>query len=203
MMRGRLILVAVALILVWILFYVFLIRARQAELAEVREEIEAAEQQTVQLQAELERLQELQENAPQLEALLATFRQLVPPRNELPNYIFLMQDIANRSGVGFLSITPELPKPPPEGAALAEIRMTITANGGYFAVQDFLRRLEDLDRASRVDNLTMSGETEEATGATEVALTMNVRIFFDLPQPAAVPGAVPGASPSPTPTPGG
>ncbi|MFN2525558.1 MAG: type 4a pilus biogenesis protein PilO [Actinomycetota bacterium] len=198
MRRGRIVLVALVMMVLSALFYVFFIRARQAELAEVRADIDAAEQQTVQLQAELARLQELQANAPELEALLATFRQLVPPRNEVPNYIFLIQDIANRSGVRFLSITPQLPKAPLEGAALADITMAITGDGGYFALQDFLRRLEDLDRASRIDNIALVGQTEEG-GATEVGLSITVRIFFDLPEVPAAVGAVPGAEPTPPP----
>lgn len=177
--RARLILSVVAALVLLIAFFFFFIRPRQQELAEVREEIKQEEARTVQLQSELARLQDLQANAPALQAELAKIRGYVPRDDEVPNFIFLVQEAANQAGVDFVSITPELPKPPPEGAALAEIRAQVGAGGGYFAVQDFIRRLHALDRAVRIDNLTLSGE-EEAGGAT-ITMTSTARIFFEAP----------------------
>lgn len=201
--RGRLIVTIVLAVLVCLLFYFFAIRSRTSELDEVKDQVAAAEQETIQLQAELTRLRDLQENAPQLEAELAEIRELVPRTNEVPNFIFLVQEAANASGVGFLKIEPQLPKPPPEGATLAEVRTVINAKGGYFAIQDFVRRLYNLDRALRIDILNLTGETDPISQVDRVSLDITARIFFELP-PSAVttaPGTtVPGATPSPTPT---
>ncbi len=201
--RNRVILVAVLALLLCLLFYFFFIRARQAELAAVNDQIEAAENETIRLQAELQRLQDLQANAPKLQARLTKIRELVPRDNDVPNFIFLVQDAANRAGVSFLQITPELPKPPPEGAAVAEVRTAIGAKGGYFAVQDFLRRLYTLDRAVRVDNFTLAGEELDG-GDTVVSMTATSRIFFELPAGATTTttgttGTTTTPSPSPTP----
>lgn len=200
--RGRIIIAAVLAFLVCALFYFFAIRSRQADLTDVRDQVAAAEAETTQLETELRRLQSLQENAPQLEAELAEIRELVPRTNEVPNFIFLVQEAANAAGVGFVQITPELPKTPPEGATLAEIRTAIRAEGGYFAIQDFVRRLYNLDRALRIDLLTITGPSgEEPPG-----LDITARIFFELPEGAAAtaPGTTapaPGTTPAPTPTP--
>ena len=182
-------------------FFFFFIRPRQGELTEVREAVEAEEARTVKLNSELARLQDLQANAPELQAELAKIRGYVPSDDQVPNFIFLVQDAANAAGVDFVQISPELPKPPPEGAALAEVRTQIGAGGGYFALQDFVRRLHDLDRAVRFDNIALAAE-EEATGDVSVTLTATARIFFE---PAGgVAGAAatgtPGATASPTPT---
>lgn len=194
--RTRLVLSILAVIVILIAFFFFFIRPRQQDLAAVRDEIEAEEARTLQLEAELQRLQDLQANAPELEAELARIRGFVPQDDEIPNFIFLVQDAANAAGVDFVQITPELPKPPPEGAALAEIRAQIGAGGGYFAIQDFIRRLHNLDRAVRIDNLTLTGEEEE-TGNVRVTLASTARIFFDAP---VAPGAVDPATGQPAPT---
>lgn len=211
--RVRMILSVVAVLVVLLAFFFLFIRPRQQELARIEESIVAEEARTQQLQTELARLQDLQANAPELQAELATIRGFIPKDDEVPNFIFLVQDAANAAGVDFVSITPELPKPPPEGAALAEIRAQIGAGGGYFAVQDFIRRLHALDRAVRIDNLTLSGAEDPETGEVEITLTAAARIFFETPAPAT--GAVdpatglppvdpatgqPVATPAPAPT---
>ena len=180
--RTRLVLAIVGVVLILLLFFFFFIRPRQADLSKVREDIEAEEARTAQLNTELARLQELQADAPALQAELAKIRGYVPQDDEVPNFIFLVQDAANASGVEFVSITPEQPKPPPEGAALAEIRITLGTGGGYFAVQDFVRRLHDLDRATRVDSLQLTRDEESG----DIIMSGTVRIFFEAPAAPAV-----------------
>jgi Tfp pilus assembly protein PilO len=199
--RARYILAVLAAVVVSVCFYFLFIRARQAELREVRAQVESEQAKTVELQATLQRLQGLQNNAAEFEARLAEIRELIPPDDQVANFIFQVQDEANRAGVGFVEITPELPKPPPEGAQVAEVRIVIGAEGGYFALQDFLRRLYDLDRALRVDNLSIVAGTEEGTGTEEPpALLATARIFFELPAGGAVtaPTTTPPATTTPT-----
>lgn len=207
--RSRVILIFVVFVILWALFYVFFIRAQQTELAETRDQIESEENEQVQLRTTLERLQALQENAPQLQAALAKIRERVPEDHEVPNFIFQVQQAANASGVGFLDITPELPKQPPEGAEVAQVRMLIGARGGYFALQDFMRRLYALDRALRIDVVDMAAVQEEGAGPaagpgpTRVDLDVNARIFFELPATAGAAGTLGTGTTGATPAPGG
>ena len=204
--RTRLILAVLGVLVILVAFFFFFIRPRQQDLDRVEADIEAEEARTTQLQSELARLQDLQANAPELEAELATIRGFVPRDDEVPNFIFLVQDAANAAGVDFVQITPELPKPPPEGAALAEIRAQIGAGGGYFAIQDFVRRLHNLDRAVRIDGMTLTGEEDEVTGEVTITLASTARIFFEAPaatgavDPATGLPAAPSPTPSPSPT---
>ena len=208
--RNRLIATIAVALLVLLLFYMFFIRPRKAELAEVRTQVEAEEALTVQLRATLNRLRALQEQAPQLEAELAEIRELVPQKNQVPNFIFASQEAANEAGVDLNVLAPELPKTPPEGAQLAEIRLQLAARGGYFAIQDFMRRLIDLDRALRIDIVTMSAAADAESTDTVVSLDITARIFFELPvveapttvpQPTDPAGTPPPTSPPPTPIP--
>ena len=178
--RARLILAIVGAVLVCIAVYFLLVRSRQGELNELNETIATEEARTAQLRVELSRLQDLQRRAPELQAELDRFRDLVPENHETPNLVFQIDAAAKEAGVEFAQITPELPKPPPEGAPLAEVRITIRGTGGYFALQDFLRRLYDLDRALRVDNLTLNA-TEDQSGVPTIDLQAIVRVFFALP----------------------
>lgn len=198
--RARMILAIVGAVLMCIAVYFLLIRSRQGELGDLNESIQAEEDRTAQLRVELERLQDLQRRAPELQAELDRFRQLVPGNHEIPNLIFQIDEAAKASGIDFLDIAPELPKAPPEGAPLAEVRMSVGGQGGYFALQDFIRRLYDLDRAMRIDIVTMTG-TEDEAGATTIDLQITARVFFDIP---GATGAVEGSTenqPTTTPTP--
>ena len=85
--------------------------------------------------------------------------------------------------------------------------MTIGASGGYFAVQDFMRRLYELDRALRIDTITVAAGSEGGAapeagteGATDtLTVQMTARIFFEFPAGTA-PGAGAGTSTVPPPT---
>lgn len=205
--RARLILAIVGALLLCIAIYFLLVRSRQGELNELNDSIAAEEARTDQLRVELERLRDLQRRAPELQAELEEFRQFVPAEDEIPSLIFMIDQAAKDSGIEFLDITPELPKPPPEGAPLAEVRMTIGAEGGYFSLQDFMRRLYGLDRALRIDNLTMASTEDEQVGDTTISLTMTARVFYDVPgATGTVTGAPPNTTapaPATTPTPAG
>lgn len=204
-MRGRLILAIVAAAVVCLLVFFFAVQPKRNELADLRAQVEAENAKTVQLQAELQRLQALQENAPELEAELARIRELVPVKPELPNIIFQIQEAANRAGIDFVTITPSLPKQPPEGAALSEIHMQLGAKGGYFAIQDFIRRLYDLDRAFRYDGFSLAFESDAFPGLLRLDMTGTARVFYELPESAGLgtttttTTGVPAATPTPTP----
>jgi Tfp pilus assembly protein PilO len=200
--RTQTIVAAACVALVLLAFSFVFIRGRRAELGAVRADIKAEEDRTQQLQAELARLEALQENEPRLRAQLEELRQFVPERDDVANFIFQVQRAADAAGVGFVQITPELPKPPPEGAPLGEVRAAIGAKGGYFAVQDFIRRLYDLDRAVRIDGLTLTGteDAEQAADSGRIDVQLTSRIFFEPPAGAAAPADPATAGTAPTTT---
>lgn len=201
--RSRLILIGVVGVLLCLAAYFLLVRSRQGDLSALNQQISDEQNRTLQLRAELQRLQALREEAPELQAELEKFRALVPENHETSDLIFQIEQAADESGVEFVEITPELPKSPPEGAPLAEVRMVIGGRGGYFALQDFIRRLYALDRALRLDNLTLA-EEERPEGGFSIRLSGTARVFFDLPTAPGTatttgePGAAP-ATPAPEP----
>lgn len=195
--RTRLIVAGVLALVVVLLAYFLLIGPRKGELSDVREQVEAEENRTVALRAELDSLQALQRNAPQLQAELDRIRDLVPREHEVANFIFQVNDAAAASGVELTQLTPELPKQPPEGAQLAQVRITIGGDGGYFAIQDFVRRLYSLDRALRIDVFDLVAA--EGAAGTGITMTATARIFFE--NPLGVTGIPPATPVAPTPAP--
>jgi Tfp pilus assembly protein PilO len=203
--RSRLIAVAVGLVFALLLTYFFLVSPRRKEVNSVKAQVAGARSTGAGLQLELERLQALQENQGALEAELAQILELVPRKNQVPGFMIQVRAAADEAGVDFVEIKPELPKQPPEGAALAQVRVAISSSGSYFSVQDFLRRLYELDRAVRIDLVAMTGSQDE--GETTIDLDITARIFFELPAGGAAPGATPttpetGTTPAPEATPG-
>ena len=202
--RTRLVAVGAAFVVVALLMYMFLIRPRQAEVGDLQTQVATEENTTQALQLELARLQALKENAPELEAQLKKVRDLVPRKNAVVKFIRQVQRIADEAGVDFVNIGPEVAKPPPEGALLAEVRITIGIGGDFFSVQDFVRRFYDLDRAVRIDLLSLEGTTD-TSGARIVTLNATARVFFELPAGgvSATPGTdgtiAPGTETTPAP----
>ena len=194
--RTRMIIAIAGSVAVLLLFYFLFIGPRRGELGEVRTQVAAEQAQTTSLQAELDRLLALQDRAPELRAELARIEELVPDQHQTANFLFQVQEAADDAGVAFLEINNEQPKTPPEGAALAEVRFQIAAEGGYFAIQDFMRRLYDLDRALRIDSLGMTGLPDPQTGEAVITLDATARIFFQIPE-GVTPGAAPGAPAAP------
>ena len=184
-------------------FYFFFVKSRQSELSEVKANVETARSETVSLNAELSRLKGLQENAPKLEARLNEFREAVPQDDQVANLIFQVQDAANKSGINFVQVDPDVASPPLEGAQVAQVKVVIGAKGGYFSLQDFVRRLYGLDRALRIDQMDMvaNEQGDSSTSVTDlISMTTTARIFFELPAGGvqAAPGTVPTAPAAPT-----
>lgn len=193
--KGKMISAIAGIVVLLAASFFLLIRPRKAELAKVQKAVVAEVGETTVLQTELTRLEGLQDRAPQLQVALDQISKLVPANDEVSNFVFQVQDAADKSGLDFVDITPELPKPPPEGAQLAEVRATIGAKGDYFAIQDFIRRITEMDRAVRIDGLTMTGEEASESGDSSITLSATARIFFELPAGSTT--TAPGVEPAP------
>ena len=76
--RTKFILSIVGVLAVTAATFFLAVRPRQTELGKVRDNVAKEEDRTQSLEAELAHRQQLQENAPQLEAQIAKYRELVP-----------------------------------------------------------------------------------------------------------------------------
>ncbi len=139
------------------------------EIADAEEQLEQARTEEQNLRTTLERLRELDENRPALEAELRRLEAAVPPRPELASFILAVHEVAARADLEFVSITPAQPANI-DGIDAAAIAMSIRAEGRFFNVLDYLDRMERLERLVVVDSLDLSAvepasEDEGATGS--------------------------------------
>lgn len=116
-----------------------------------------------------------------------------------------LQDAASLSGVELGTVAPSTPKASTASPLLAEITTTVNVSGGYFEIQDFLVRLENLvkgtdpsriePRSVLIDSVNLISASEGATGDSAAAtadvsasadeLTGNIVLtVFQLAQPS-------------------
>lgn len=186
---------SVALLAAW---FVLLWGPQGGELADAEAREEAAVAANDELELRRDRLVAAQADAPALQAKVESLRVAVPDSPELAQLILNANDAAAASGVDFLSISPTPPAVSPDPLLPSEINLSITVDGGYFQVLDYLNRVDDMERIVVVDTLalTPSGGEEDAPAGLSAALTARM---FTTAGPEALPGAAPApASPAST-----
>lgn len=202
-MNRRVLMIAVgAAVLILIGWYFLLWSPAQSEIEEAREREEAAEAQEQQLQAQINRLRDIQRSEPLRRAQLETLRTAIPDTPNLGQFILDVNEAATRSGIRFISIAPSEPRPAaagpgvtpttvattttaaggttattavptPTAVAPAEIALAFQIQGGYYPVLDFLNRLDRLPRLVVIDGVNVTADP--ATGNLTVGL--NARMF--------------------------
>ncbi len=196
--RNRLILVTSGFVVVALLLYLFLVKPRSAEVDDLAALVAAEEVTTQTLQTQVQQLEALKEDAPRLEEELKTVRGFVPIKSQVDRFIDQIEKRAKEAGVDFVEVTPEVPKSPPEGASIAQIRLSIGASGTFFSLNDFVRLVYDMPRAIRIDLLSLEAD-QTGTAVRILNLRATARIFFELPAAGAAPQPAPGATPEPPP----
>jgi type IV pilus assembly protein PilO len=194
-------LLAVLFVVLALLWFFLLYRPSQSRIDELREEQDRTQQEIAQLEARLERLQELQRREPQLRAEFSRLEDALPTDPRLPDFILQVHEAANLAGVDFLSISPSLPASfsPPEGAdeppgpgELQAISVSVSTEGTYFALEDFIIRMERLQRAVRINTFSLSptGDVEPGVSPT-LSVTFSMQMFVLAPDGAPPPGEIP------------
>jgi Tfp pilus assembly protein PilO len=194
MKRNALIGLAAAFLVVIVAWYLVIYSPKTDELSDAQAQLATEQKTTEDLQSQLARLQEEQKNATQQAALLDKFDAAIPELPDLAEFIIQANDIADESGIEFLSIAPA---PPTSDGTISTIGLTITISGGFFQVKDYLTKLEDLDRLVIVDsvNLASAGSGDTTTGSTSVSdgISLSVNLtgrMFTRAAPTSADGSV-------------
>jgi Tfp pilus assembly protein PilO len=186
--------IAGALVLLVALLAVFLlVLPKMNEVGETEDRLQEAQDQEIDLAAELKGLEDARAAAPETELELATIEALVPPTAGLPSLFRLLQGAADRAAVDFFSFTPGTPVPNPTGS-YSTIESQISVSGGYFAIDEFLFLLETLKRAAKVTTLAVTPSTggEGTTTTSTGNLQLQITVEFYTTDSSAGPGSIPG-----------
>jgi type IV pilus assembly protein PilO len=203
-MQKMLLAIAAAAVLV-IAAVVLLVVPKFAEMSALDAERETAADLVNQTQAQLAQLRQAAGNASVTQAQLIGLANQFPENPELPSVIIELQDAANASGVTFDQFAPGVPIAG-AGAQYTDLPLTVTVQGTWSDVLDYLRRLNHMTRAVRVSDVSMTPVAPTITASTtvvpetKVLLALTMRAFV-MGVNGVVPSAASSATPAPAPQP--
>lgn len=192
MNRRAPIIAGVAFAVVAVLAVVFLVLPKMREVSSTQEQL--AEAETIQsgLRNQLASLREAEAQAPEVRRQIAQLANQVPPTADLPALLRLLTQAADGSAVDFLTVSPQNPIADASGQ-FSTVPASISVTGGYFALDEFLFRLETLPRAAKVLSISVSpGGATPITATGAVNLSMQLSVDFYTTDTSAGPGSQPG-----------
>lgn len=98
----------------------------------------------------LEVLEQKKKDAANVEAELVKIQDKMPIRAELPDLITQLQDIANDAGVNLVSVKPGQLTSKGE---FSELQISVSVEGSYIALIDFLKRIEKAQRMLKTSTI--------------------------------------------------
>lgn len=153
MNRQTALVAALGALLILVLAFVFIVRPRQQEVAEIQTEIEEVRAEQGVVRTQIARLEEVRARSPEVEAALAAAESVIPRDDaKIPAAVRQLQMAANDSGADLASVALDRPADVAElnededvevPEDLTSLSVTVTVRGGYFQIVDFLRRIED------------------------------------------------------------
>jgi type IV pilus assembly protein PilO len=200
--RNILILGLLIIVLVVVGYYFLLLGPLLGTLDARTQERSAKEAQLASLQQEVAQLEAVKRNAPETERQLLELSKRVPTQPEIPTLVVQIEDVADSSGVTQLAIQPGTPGPPPGGGDYSVVPVTMSFEGTYEQLVDFLRRTGDLARLVTVNGVTYEEATQEGTTLQEIEQVLQVEIeaevyFQPSVEPSNVPAGTAPAAPAP------
>ncbi|MFN2589581.1 MAG: type 4a pilus biogenesis protein PilO [Actinomycetota bacterium] len=169
-----------------LLLLLALIVPKAGQIRTKQREVDDARRRQTSLTVELEQLRAYAAAAPENRRRLQKVHAAVPDVAELQTMIRLVNDAAARADVDFVSVSPGVPTTAP-GTEVSAVPVQIMVLGRYFAIDEFLRQLENLPRISKVTTLAMS---QGPDGVPQ--LQVNVSAEFYTTDVSAGPGSQPG-----------
>jgi Tfp pilus assembly protein PilO len=181
--------IAGAILLVALLAVFLMVLPKMSEVGETEDQLQEAQEQEINLAAQLNALEDAQAAAPETELEIAAIDAQVPQTADLPRLFRELQGAADRAAVDFFSFTPGTPVPNLTGS-YSTIASQITVSGGYFAIDQFLFLLETLQRAAKVTSLAVTPSAGTTTSTSTLQLQITVEFYTT--DSSAGPGSIPG-----------
>lgn len=178
-------LAGLGMVLVLVAFYFLLYRPAGDEIVAAEAAAQVARDQQAEQQQRIRALEQARTEAPDVEALLATARSVIPDEVAMPSALRQVQDAADGAGIEIMALTPSTAQPWPADPTLSQVAVSMQVKGSYFQVVDFVRRIEDPRLTARAmvgDFIVLSTETYPT-----LTVDLSMRMFARTP---VSPGAV-------------
>jgi type IV pilus assembly protein PilO len=215
--RNILILGILGIVIIVVGYYFLLLSPLLQRLDEQAQARDDKQAQLEQVQQEVNELEAVRRNSPEIQSQLLELSKRVPTQPQIPTLVVQVEEIADASGVTQLSVDPEPPTAPAGGGDYQAVPVTMTFDGTYDQMQDFLLRTRNLTRLVTVTELrycrnpTIGEEASceiegEASGATDETTTLNPAVETRLSvevqadvyfQPEDVPSGAETTAPTP------
>ena len=199
---GILILVVLAIAYYFLLFSPL----RQDYLAKYDERTrrEAQKQQLEQTSAQLENIRR---NSDDIERQILELSKRIPEQAEIPTLVVQIEEVARAADVTQLRIEPGDPEAPPGGGDFSRIPITMSFEGTYEQLQDFLLRVRNLARLVTINEVNYEPVEERGGGETTVSRDvedlLTVEIVAEVYVQPAAGGDTTGGGAAPPPAPAG
>jgi Tfp pilus assembly protein PilO len=188
-----------------------LILPKESQVRSAKGDLAKAKTEQASLELRLAQLRGAEKEAPANMKKLAKLQKEVPEVSQLPDIIRMLNGAAESADVDFISVSPGTPSVSSAGN-VSSISTQIQVNGSYFAVDEFLFRLESLIRVGKVTQISLAPQGEDA-GKLQASLTAEFYTTDLSAGPGSEPGhtettgvvtgAVAEPTPAPSPTQGG
>jgi len=172
--RNELVLAGIGALLVLVAATMLLVRPTRQATADANATRDAAVSDSQALRDQIKALEALKPNEAELRAKADLAKAEFPATPALPALVDALQDAASLSGVDLGTVAPSTPQTSTASPLLAEITTTVSVSGGYFEIQDFLVRLENLvkgtdpgriePRSVLIDSVNLASADESPTG---------------------------------------
>ena len=171
--RNTLILGVLIILAVLLGFYFLLLGPIRSQFADLVAEREDKEAQLQQLQQQVSESEAIADNAPDIERQLLELSKRIPTQPEVPSFVVQIEEISDAAGVTQLSIQPGQAAPPEGGGDFSSIPITMTFEGTYEQLQDFMVRLQNLVRLVAVTDVSYDSAEQEGGGTTGEGTTLD------------------------------
>ena len=196
--RNVILLGVIGLVLLVVAFYFLLLGPLLENLdqqAAARDERQAT---LAEVQAEVARLEEVQRNSPELQRQLLELNKRIPTQPEVETLVVQIEDIAQAAGVTQTQIVRGEPVPPEGGGDFTVQPITMSFEGTYEELLEFLRLADDLVRLMAVNDVAYEVAEEGTTAAPDVEQNLVVEIDAEVYyQPTDVPEGTAPVAPAP------
>lgn len=161
--RNILILGILIMIVLGVAYYFLLfIPLRQEYLARFNERTQK-EAQKAQLEQSIAQLEQIRRDAPNIERQILELSKRIPEQAEIPTLVVQIEQVAREAQVTQLRIEPGQPEAPSGGGDFSRIPITMSFEGTYEEMQDFLLFVRNLARLVTVNEVSYA-EAEPAGG---------------------------------------
>jgi Tfp pilus assembly protein PilO len=174
-MRRVGLLVALVVLLVMGVWWMFLISPKNGDIADLEKELVGAIDTEQRLRVQVSELEAIRQAEVQYLAALGRLDALIPERPLLEEFIEQIYELTTETGVELQTLAPSLPSSP-DDTELREVAVSVQIEGQFFEILGFLFGLNDMERLVRVDAIAVSSSTEEG-GGTILSASVEIKLF--------------------------